>query len=583
MVNTIVEECSTNIVSEEKLKDVQLKTLSVLKECLIKTYGPMGSYTDILSGTTYSTLLSDYSKDGLKVLKHIIFDQPIEMAIQTEIRDICQYVDKNIGDGTTSAVILSSLIFSRLLYIMKQREIPPRKLVKVFNEVVEEVQNIIESNKQEITLDAIYNICMISTNGNKEVSSNIRDIYETYGFDVTIDYDISNDTNTKIVEYDGLVINEGYKSTAFINNINKGTTEVHNARVYGFESPIDTPEMIQFFESILYNNIIKPLQERRETIPTVIVAPTISADASGMLTKLTKMMYEYDKNNMYNMKPQIIIVDGILGSTDEGIASDIEMLCDCKPIKKYINPEIQEADQKEGKAPTVETVAEFYGTCELVIADSDKTKFINPSGKMNQDNPLYNSMIAFLEAELKKAEENNDESTKIGSLKKRLKCLKSNMVSYLVGGVSVGDRNALKDLVEDAVKNCASAASNGYGRAANFEGFMAIKEIRNNIIGIDTLKSDIVEAIHDAYFSAIKYLYISATGNEDDAVKYIERSIELGEPINLSDIVNDGDSGEVICSIRTDIEILNAISKIITMMVTSNQCLVQAPNLNKYV
>ena len=38
----------------------------------------------------------------------------------------------------------------------------------------------------------------------------------------------------------------------------------------------------------------------------------------------------------------------------------------------------------------------------------------------------------------------------------------------------------------------------------------------------------------------------------------------------------------VLCSINTDIEILDAISRIVTLMVTSNQSLVQVPALNRY-
>ena len=31
-----------------------------------------------------------------------------------------------------------------------------------------------------------------------------------------------------------------------------------------------------------------------------------------------------------------------------------------KPIKKYIDPEVQEHDQKEGKAPTMDNIEEFF-------------------------------------------------------------------------------------------------------------------------------------------------------------------------------------------------------------------------------
>ena len=44
----------------------------------------------------------------------------------------------------------------------------------------------------------------------------------------------------------------------------------------------------------------------------------------------------------------------------------------------------------------------------------------------------------------------------------------------------------------------------------------------------------------------------------------------------------DEENPEVLCSIMLDINILDTIAKIITMMVTCNQCLLQHPNLNRY-
>ena len=51
---------------------------------------------------------------------------------------------------------------------------------------------------------------------------------------------------------------------------------------------------------------------------------------------------------------------------------------------------------------------------------------------------------------------------------------------------------------------------------------------------------------------------------------------------NAKDLSEVKASDDVLCSIRTDGVILDAISKIITMMVTSNQCLLQSTVINRY-
>lgn len=583
------QECMTNVVSEEKLKRVQENTLNLLKDFLSKTYGPMGSYTSIIKGETIKTISSDFSKDGLKVLKNIIFDSPLEMSMQAELCDICQYVVKQVGDGTTSAVILSALIYSEMLKIKEDTSLPPRRLVKLFQDVVKECQDIIKDNGREITLDDIYKICMISTNGNEVVSKQIQSIYEEYGFNVNIDVNISNDENTKIKVYDGLTINSGYSDPAYINNKINGTADIHNAKVYAFQDPIDSPEMIRFLEKIVVDNIFTPLEDKEEMIPTVIVAPMISRDGSGLLTKLVQYLYNFDKDGMNNLKPPILIVTNISG-TDEAIALDIENLCGCRYIKKYIDPTVQKHEQETGDAPTFETIHEFAGEAELVSADNAKTKFINPKSILEEDSKVYERLVSFLKAEIKRATEENEDSLTIGRLKKRLNCLEANMIEFLVGGISISDRDALRDLVEDAVLNCASAAENGVGRAANFEGLSAIYSLYLSY-SKDTeyfdIKKNIAAAILSAYYKAAYILYGSVV-EEKDIHNIIVKSLENGEPFNVIDLFNAYNIDEVepkqdvLCSIKTDSTILDAISKIITMMVTSNQCLLQSTTLNIY-
>ena len=163
------------------------------------------------------------------------------------------------------------------------------------------------------------------------------------------------------------------------------------------------------------------------------------------------------------------------------------------------------------------------------------------------------------------------------------------MVEFLVGGISISDRDALRDLVEDAVLNCASAAENGVGRAANFEGLSAIFKLCNEIDydNDDYVEIKIKEAILAAYYKAAHILYGSVI-EEKDIHDIIVKSITNNEPFNVIDLFNADNLNEiepkqdVLCSIKTDSVILDAISKIITMMVTSNQCLLQSTTLNIY-
>ncbi len=572
-----------NVISADKLRLVQKNVLNNTKNYLAKTFGPMGSNTKIIQGAKQTDISSSYSKDGLKVLSNIINSGPIEASIVDELVEITRAVEKEVGDGTTSTVILSSLIFDKLMYIEKKYNVPPFTLCRTFQDIVDRIKDIIISHKEECTLDDIYNISMISTNGDKEVSQNIKDIYEKYGMGVELSVGISNNQNSLLKVYDGLTITEGMSDPVFINNKKDNTSEIHNARIYHFCDPIDTMDQIALFEAILKNNIYDPYENDEEPIPTVITCPKLSADLSATMKMLANQLYQFDNSGASSAKPPILIIANVIAS-DEVIMDDIANLCGCKDIRKYIDPEVYKKDAEAGNAPTVDNISEFGGYAELVVADSKKTKFINPKHMNGDENdPIYKAMINFLETEIETSKE-SENAGYIGTLKKRLSALKANMVDYLVGGVTIAERDMKKDLVEDAIKNCKSASLYGIGNAANFEGLRAAYELNDNYVSENDLINDIVLAITISYIEAAEILYGTVESDKDKVLAAINKTIEVGEPYDISSGVLDdnGLTGKVKCSIMLDVNILDTLSKIITMMVTCNQCLLQAPHLNIY-
>lgn len=586
-----------NVVSGEKLRIVQNRTLSETKDFLSRTFGPMGSNSKIIKGVNQANINSSYSKDGLKVLSNIINSGPIEASIVDELVSATRAVEKEVGDGTTSTVILSSLIFDNLCKIEKRYKIPPFQLNRLFETCVNKIKEDILTKKKECTLDDIYNIAMISTNGNKEVANNITDIYKQYGMDVELSVGISNTPDSVVKVYDGLTITEGFCDPAFINNKSNNTTEIHDAHVYHFADPIDSMDQIALFEAILKQNIYDPLSKREAAVPTVITCPRLSRDMSATMKTLVEQLYQFNDSGAESAKPPILIISDVIAS-DEVIMDDIANLCGCKTIRKYIDADVYKKDCEAGKAATIETIGEFAGHAELVIADTKKTKFINPKhmvvmddeGNISDD-PVYTALLNFLETEIEQ-EKASENARSIGLLKKRLSALKSNMVDYLVGGVTIADRDATKDLVEDAIKNCKSASLYGVGYAANFEGLRSSYKMVDERHSVEQVEDtqfiidDIYNCIFAAYIQVSQILYGTVEYDTYKIDEYIFESLDRDMPYDISrGVLPDIDSvngNKVKCSIMLDINILDTLSKIITIMVTCNQCLLQASHLNIY-
>ena len=106
------------------------------------------------------------------------------------------------------------------------------------------------------------------------------------------------------------------------------------------------------------------------------------------------------------------------------------------------------------------------------------------------------------------------------------------------------------------------------------------KCISNSMIDGQTgIELDMYKIIYSAFREVVLTLYKSVLGN--GAEEELESSMKIHfQPINLRDLDYKGD---VLCSIETDIAILEAISRIETMIFNTTQCLLFRPTDNVYL
>ena len=564
----------SNIVPENIVRKKQLDTLNIISNAIEKSFGPMGSHT-ALAKAVGNSLELEYTKDGHTIVSNMVFKDTIEISVQQLISDLTRHIVKEVGDGTTSAVILSRNIFDELYHSNSiSLGASPTSIIESFNTIVSSLKDIIEKKSRECTIDDIYNIALISTNNNEDMANIIKNIYAKYGMDVFIDVGTSITSDNIVKEYDGMTLDTGIADMCFVNDHKNNVCSIKNPKIYAFNDPIDTPEMLNFLDAILELNILSAYRQGSviEPTPTVILCKNLSPDTSSYFDTVCKML-----NGPGGDTIPLLIVSDI---HQEDLYEDIVHMCGAPLIKKYLNPDIQKEDIDKGLAPTPETIQDFCGSADLVVSDQLKTKIINPAKMFNDDGSYSNdylSTLAFLENELKKAQENGEGINITGKLKRRINSFKGNMIDLLIGGVSNTDRNNLKASVEDAVLNCRSAAKYGVGYGANYMAFSAIHELLED----DTYKgNDIAAIIHNAYTELCATLYGSMVGDYKEGKEIAEKTLEYGSPLNIR--TNRFDK-TVLSSIRSDIVILDTVTKILTLMFTCNQYLVPTPAHNIYL
>ena len=597
-MNTARIKAVSNIVPKNVLREVQLETIERIANALANSYGPSGSTTLIRKGDDVKgSGVTAYTKDGHSILGAIKFNKPIEMSILDDLKDITRNTVKTVGDGTTSAVILSYEIFRALNEIISDHaNFTEKAVVAELQKVVKDITTIIENSKQKPTIDKIYQIALTSTDGNEEVANSIREIYEQFGLGVYIDVGISNTTNHMVKTYEGLTIDGGYFNPCFINRAKDAVSELQNPNIYIFEDPIDNNYTLNLCYKIVEQNLIAPLTKyntlvqqgnqaeadaviANELKATAIITPTFGRDIRSQMDSIIDMM---SSSKIEQRAPLTIIT----GMTDVDRLADLAAMTGAKTIKKYVDPEVQKSDVEKGIAPTLDNVAtDFGGKAELLVADTKTTKVINPELMFDIDEESkrvfsseYNNLLASLEAQLAQLDTVKESATEVNVLRRRIQSLKCNMVDYLIGGVSYTDRDALKDAVEDAVLNCRSAAKEGIGYAANFEGLRAAYEVAEVTSNLSPIREAVSNAVYKAYANTVARIYVDYMAVEDiEQDDLIKTLIERNKPIDVT-----GNDREVLSSIKTDPTTLQAIVDIVGLMFKTNQFLCPIPDMNTY-
>ena len=574
----------SNIVTKDVLRKIQSDTLNTISNALACSFGPDGQNTAYRNQKD----ITRYTKDGHTILKNLKFVGAIEFTMRDDLEGITRRIVTTVGDGTTSAVILSALLFEGLRKASAMG-VNEKQLIADLDKAINEACDLIQQNSKEATIDDIFKIAMISTDGNKNIANLIKSIYEENGNDVFIDVSTAPGLETIVKTYDGFTIDSGLTDIAFINT-NKHSSIIDNASLYLFEDPIDTNEMASYFAKIVRDNVLTPIQEKMyvKVKPTVIVCPKIGNDIMSDVDALVNILkaIPVEQRKFY----PINIVTNI---PNRNFIYDLSLISGATLIRKYNDAATQKDDETISGAQTLEKIHDFAGHCDQVVADSRKTKFINPSLMYDENGEysnIYKNHLADMEEQLAGLKEENGNHGEIGVMKRRINAFKANMVEIRVGGVSETDRDSLRDLVEDAVLNCRSAAIDGYGFGANFEALRAfnylLAQSEKGLLPeeIDSITNgqtyNIYKIMVDAYLNLLSILYRSVAGDPTKAYAIAANGIVEGAPFNIRTKQYDG---LVLSSIKSDQIILQAINKILSVVFLTNQFLVEGAEYNKYM
>lgn len=550
-----------NIVSTDNIESF----LEELSEILGKTLGPYGGTTIIEDSFAMNHFIT---KDGYSVLKELYFKDADKAIILKLIQNVSRTLVRKVGDGSTSAVIASNYLYKELKNIVKEDSCPPQDILNIANFLVDEISKLIRQNAKKATIEDLKDIAYISTNGNEEISTFIKEIYEKVGETGIIKLENSKEQETEYTLHRGIEILRGCVDETFYNNENeKGfLCEFKDAYIFMTDDIMTEIDYNKFMPILSYMCDVNNKEIRTKNIAIV---------ANGYDKNALDMFRFVKKNN-----PQIgvcLVDHAMVNQHNKDSFLDLAIFLGCIPYFKKTKINASTSDFSFG----------MLGYCKGFSSYYDRTSFVEGNGA--QENILVRQEeIKERIKEIELIDDHLDRTMALTRLKSRLASLNSTVATIYIGGDTEIEKNTKKYLIDDAVHACKSALLNGTVLGGNLTIPNTI--IANRSIFIQGFKDkygdrrlNVFYKLLDAFKESFKNVYLKILDNKN--IHITKREDILSKCLGMDVIYNireeDYESYDnsslgikktnIINSCETDIEILKTVMSILGLIATSNQ------------
>ena len=262
-----------------------LKGINIVADAVKSTYGPNGRNViiDVDNDNPHIT------KDGVTVANSIQLEDSFESIGAKLIQGVATKTLKDVGDGTSTATILTQAIINEGIKEI-QFGINPFKIKQGIDIAVKEITTRLKEVSTVLPQDAneVKDIANISANGDIEISNLLYDIFSQIGKEGIVNVNDSTSLDTYFDIAEGIKLSSGYDNPVLNNESNK--IIFNNPRVF------ITKEAINKMDSIL--PIIKEAQSKQEAL--IIIASNINRE---VLNTLLLAKYNGSLNVVYIKLP----------------------------------------------------------------------------------------------------------------------------------------------------------------------------------------------------------------------------------------------------------------------------------------
>lgn len=333
------------------VKDSLVNGVNLIADAVQTTYGPNGKNVIIRNKTGVHI-----TKDGATVAQWVNSENDIEQVGIETVRETALKTAKDVGDGTSSSIILAREIVN----YFKNSETNPIEIQRDLQEDCKKVINYLQSIKKEISSEEdLVKVSMISANNDEKLGKLIAEAYNKVGKEGVVNMEESDNVEDTLVFTQGMEIESGYMSPYFINT-DDNTCELENVYVYisEFEIKPDDKKIIDAANFAIKNKnqllVIAP------KIDSNIIRMFMANNMQGTLKTccIVSPGYKFFRDILLNdiriMLGESMVCKKIICGKDNTI------LLGCSPIQENVDKEIQSIRNKLASNTLSEFEVKFH-------------------------------------------------------------------------------------------------------------------------------------------------------------------------------------------------------------------------------
>ncbi len=504
-------ENHVNIIPEEDFKHLVRDTFKVMADNLRRTYGPYGSQLIISEQAQTMT-----TKDGFNAFQAIGFSHTYKRIVYLTIQEIIKRVNRNVGDGTTTCVLLAEKIFNNIDKIIKTPD-DKRLLLETLTKIEKDFQDSskvkrdIDTNVvMKLDEESLMKIILMAGNYDEELAEviyNALDPTLKYGYVVDVRNvipapEVSLEAESNAV-YDIEYMPGDYRAPVQMLDVNDAIslTKQTTMRVIVYDHAFNSADWVKLRSVWDGNNDI------------MIIARTFTK------TFLDEDFFTYGKERMMGGKlgqcdgKTHVFLCRMKGDSVQNELNDLAEVLNTKAYGMYDG----EPDFETIPSATLQI---YHGDC-LCIHNLDR----------DNDHVEY---IRKLEYEVENDKTNSYVKQK--ELKRRIKSInfgKDALLSIKCG--TQLEAKLITDKIIDCISIVESAITSGIVPNILNYAYYRLYEIQDNDFEIR-----VSVAIRDAVVDLFKDIYESKYGKEYDVDKFTERQVEFySQRKDSYDIITD--------------------------------------------